>query len=70
VSFLLDTNILSHHMRGAPGLSHRFIQHSGRLPLPAVVLAELYAGAHLLKDPTPLLAQIADLITGAMARAA
>jgi tRNA(fMet)-specific endonuclease VapC len=63
VSFLLDTNILSHHMRGAPGLTHRFIQHSGRLAMPAVVLAELYAGAYLLKNPAPLLAQIGDLLS-------
>jgi tRNA(fMet)-specific endonuclease VapC len=63
VSFLLDTNILSHHMRGTPGLAHRFIQHSGRLAMPTVVLAELYAGAYLLKDPTPLLTQIADLLS-------
>ena len=63
MSFLLDTNILSHHMRGAPGLTHRFIQHSGRLAMPAVVLAELYAGAYLRKEPTPLLAQIGDLLS-------
>src|SRR4051794_3983707 len=50
-------------MRGSPGLAHRFIQHSGRLSMPAVVLAELYAGAYLLKDPTSLLAQITDLLT-------
>ncbi|MGC8643012.1 MAG: type II toxin-antitoxin system VapC family toxin [Isosphaeraceae bacterium] len=63
MSFLLDTNILSHHMRGAPGLAHRFIQHSGRLAMPAIVLAELYAEAHLPKDPTPLLTQVADMLT-------
>jgi len=31
--------------------------------MPAIVLAELYAGAHLLKDPVPLLTQIADLVS-------
>ena len=63
MTFLLDTNILSHHMRGVPGLAHRFIQHSGRLAMPSIALAELYAGAHLLRDPTSLLTQIADLIS-------
>jgi hypothetical protein len=37
-SVWLDTNILSHHMRGAAGLTHRFIQHSGRLTMRVVVL--------------------------------
>jgi tRNA(fMet)-specific endonuclease VapC len=63
VSFLLDTNILSHHMRGTPGLAHRFIQHSGRLATPTLVLAELYAGAYLLKEPSSLLSQITDLLS-------
>lgn len=62
MSFLLDTNILSHHMRGTPGLAHRFIQHAGRLFMPTLALAELYAGAYLLKDPGRVLGQIADLL--------
>lgn len=62
MSFLLDTNICSKHMKGAAGLTHRFIQHSGRLAMPSVVLGELYAGAYLLNDPAPLLRQIADLL--------
>ena len=60
---MLDTNILSHYMRGTPGLAHRFIQHSGQLAIPTVVLAELYAGAYLLKNPGPLQKQIADLLS-------
>ena len=63
MSFLLDTNILSHRMRGAPGLTHRFIQHLGRLAMPTIGLAELYAGAFLMRDPAPLLAQVADLLS-------
>ena len=31
VSFLLDTNILSAHLRRPAGLAHRFFQHAGRL---------------------------------------
>jgi hypothetical protein len=42
VSFLLDTNILSAHLRRPAGLAHRFFQHSGRLYTSGVSLAELY----------------------------
>lgn len=62
MSFLLDTNICSAHMRRPAGLAHRFVQHSGRLWVPTVVLAELYAGAYMLDDPTRILAGINDLL--------
>ena len=42
MSFLLDTNILSAHLRRPAGLAHRFFQHSGRLYTSGVSLAELY----------------------------
>lgn len=41
---------------------HRFVQHSGRLHIPAIALAELMAGAHLLPDPLVRLAEIDDLL--------
>jgi tRNA(fMet)-specific endonuclease VapC len=63
MNFLLDTNIVSHHMRGSAGLAHRFIQHGGRLAMPSLVLAELYAGAYLTTDHAPRLRQVADLLT-------
>ena len=31
MSCLLDTNILSEHLRRPAGLTHRFVPHSGRL---------------------------------------
>jgi len=31
MSFLLDTDTCSHHMKRPTGLTHRFIQHMGRL---------------------------------------
>jgi tRNA(fMet)-specific endonuclease VapC len=46
VSFLLDTNILSAHLRRPSGLIHRFQQHSGRLYVSAISLAELYVWAY------------------------
>lgn len=42
MSYLLDTNILSAHLRRPSGLQHRFVQHSGRLYTSSVALAELY----------------------------
>jgi tRNA(fMet)-specific endonuclease VapC len=63
VSFLLDTNICSAHMNRPAGLMHRFIQHSGRIAVPTIVLAELYAGAYMLPDPSRILIAIADLLT-------
>jgi len=58
VSFLLDTNIYSAHLRMPAGLMHRFIQHAGRLYLPTIVLAELYAWAYRREDPAPILEKI------------
>jgi tRNA(fMet)-specific endonuclease VapC len=55
VSFLLDTNICSEHVRRPSGLSHRFIQHSGRLYIPTIVLGEIYTWAYRRPDPRPLL---------------
>src|ERR1700676_1759940 len=43
MSFLLDTDTCSAHLR--PPLTHRFIQHLGRLHISAVTLAELYTWA-------------------------
>ncbi len=41
MSFLLDTNILSVHLRRPSGLAHRFFQYSCRLYTSTVALAEL-----------------------------
>lgn len=55
MSFLLDTNICSAHLRRPGGLAHRFIQYSGRLFTSTIVLGELYAWAFRRDDPAPLL---------------
>ena len=62
MSYLLDTNICAAHIRWPAGLAHRFIQYSGRLAIPTIVLGELYAGAYMLSNPTKILAGIADLL--------
>jgi tRNA(fMet)-specific endonuclease VapC len=55
MSFLLDTNICSAHFRRPAGLAHRFMQHSGRLFIPTIVLGELFAWAYRRDNPRPLL---------------
>ncbi|MFL5341569.1 MAG: type II toxin-antitoxin system VapC family toxin [Gemmataceae bacterium] len=58
MSFLLDTDTCSFHLKRPSGLSHRFVQYSGRLYLPTVALAELYAWAYRRTNPTSLLQAI------------
>lgn len=58
MSYLLDTNLCSAHLKRPGGLIHRFVQHSGRLYLPTIVLGELYAWAYRRNDPSILIQQI------------
>jgi tRNA(fMet)-specific endonuclease VapC len=60
MSFLLDTNICSAHLKLPSGLAHRFIQHSGRLYIPAIALGELYCWAFGRPDPSKLLHSLED----------
>jgi tRNA(fMet)-specific endonuclease VapC len=63
MSFLLDTNICSAHLRKPAYLTHKFNQYSGRLYLPSIVLGELYAWAYSRDNPDDLLTLIADEFT-------
>jgi tRNA(fMet)-specific endonuclease VapC len=63
MTYLLDTNICSAHMRRPGGLAHRFLQHMGRLAIPTIVLAKLYAGAYKSAGSRRLLALIGDLLS-------
>jgi tRNA(fMet)-specific endonuclease VapC len=49
-------------MRRPARLAHRFIQHTGGLTIPTIVLAELYAGAYKHPNPPSLLTLIGDLL--------
>jgi tRNA(fMet)-specific endonuclease VapC len=60
MSYLLDTNICSAHLKRPSGLAHRFIQYGGRLRIPTIVLGELYAWAYRRTNPAILLRQIED----------
>jgi tRNA(fMet)-specific endonuclease VapC len=63
MTFLLDTNILSAHLRRPAGLAHRFFQYSGRLYTSSVVLAELFVWAYNRPDPVKLLAGIDEMLS-------
>jgi tRNA(fMet)-specific endonuclease VapC len=45
MSYLLDTNICSAHLKRPSGLTHYFVQHSSRLYVSAIVVGELYTWA-------------------------
>jgi tRNA(fMet)-specific endonuclease VapC len=62
MTYLLDTNIISAHLRRPAGLQHRFIQHGGRIAVPTIVLAELYAWAFGKDDPLSLSKTIATVL--------
>ena len=63
MSFLVDTNILSAHLRRPAGLAHRFFQQSGRLYTSGVSLAELYDWVNGRRDPDPLRTSVQKLLT-------
>ncbi|MEN6457661.1 MAG: type II toxin-antitoxin system VapC family toxin [Thermoguttaceae bacterium] len=62
MSYLLDTNILSAHLRRPAGLQHRFMQHSGRLYTSSVALAELYDWAYRRPDSAAALAAVDKML--------
>jgi predicted nucleic acid-binding protein len=63
MSFLLDTNIISDHLKRPSRSFHRFIQHSGQLAVTTIVLGELYAWAYGRSDPTTILGPLEDLVS-------
>jgi tRNA(fMet)-specific endonuclease VapC len=62
MNYLLDTNIVSAHLRQPSGLQHRFVQHSGRLYTSSVVLAELYDWAYRRPEPAAALAAVDKML--------
>lgn len=68
MSFLLDTNIVSAHLKRPRGLTHRFVQYSGRLYVSSVALAELYVWAFKKADPEPRLTVIEAMLRNEVAR--
>jgi tRNA(fMet)-specific endonuclease VapC len=60
MSFLLDTDTCSAHLKRPSGLMHRFVQHSGGVAISTVVLGELYTWAYQRKNPAPVIQRIED----------
>jgi tRNA(fMet)-specific endonuclease VapC len=58
MSFLLDTDTCSAHLKRPSGLMHRFVQHSGGMYIPTIVLGELYTWAYHRKVPASVIQRI------------
>ena len=58
MSFLLDTDTCSAHLKRPSGLMHRFVQHSGGLYIPTIVLGELYTWAYQRKNSASVIQRI------------
>lgn len=58
MSHLLDTNICSAHLKRPAGLTHYFVQHAGRLFVPAPVVGERYTWANHRWSSRPLINRI------------
>lgn len=62
MSFLLDTNIVSFHLRRPSQLVHRLVQHSGRLNISAISLGELLAWGNKLGTANRIIAGITEFV--------
>lgn len=62
MTFILDTDTCSAHMRRPSQLAHRFVQHTGQLAISSITLAELFTGAYKHSQTKRLLGLIADLL--------
>ena len=62
MSFLLDTDICSAHLKGSAEVSSRFLQYSGRLHVSALTASELYTWAKRRTAPPARLAAVRDLL--------
>ena len=58
MSFLLDTDHCSAHLKRPSGLMHRFAQYSGGIYIATIVLGELYTWAYHRQNPTPVIQRI------------
>jgi tRNA(fMet)-specific endonuclease VapC len=58
MSFLLDSDTCSAHLKRPSGLMHRFVQHSGGLFIATIVLGELYTWAYHRKSSASVIQRI------------
>jgi tRNA(fMet)-specific endonuclease VapC len=67
MSFLLDTDTCSYHVKRPSGLMHRFQQYSGNLFISTLTLGELYVWAYQRVDPSKILRSLeSDLLPGVL----
>jgi tRNA(fMet)-specific endonuclease VapC len=62
MSFLLDSDICSAHLRRPGPLFHRFMQHAGRLWISTITLSDLYTWAYKQDDPKLILDKVHDFL--------
>jgi tRNA(fMet)-specific endonuclease VapC len=62
MSFLLDSDICSAHLRRRGPLFHRFMQHSGQLWISTITLSDLYTWAYKQDDPKLILDKVQDFL--------
>jgi tRNA(fMet)-specific endonuclease VapC len=62
MSFLVDTDICSAHLKGVGAVTGRFLQYTGRLHVSVVTAGELYTWAFRTGAPAGRIAALRDLL--------
>jgi predicted nucleic acid-binding protein len=65
MSFLVDTDICSAHLKGDRVVSSRFLQYSGRLHVSVLTVSELYTWAKRSGAPPARLVAVRDMLMAA-----
>jgi predicted nucleic acid-binding protein len=63
MSFLLDTDICSAHLKRKGNLAHRLVQHMGRIHVSVITVGELYTWALRAKASPQRLSSLEDFLT-------
>lgn len=63
MSFLIDTDTCSAHIKGDRRVVNRFLQYGGRLFISMITMAELYVWASRTKAPPHRQQDVKDLLT-------
>ncbi len=63
MSFLLDTDMCSAHLKQKGSLTHKFLQHMGHLYVSVITVAELYTWALRAKAPPQRLPALQALLS-------
>ena len=65
MSFLLDTDVCSAHLKGDRNVFSKFLQYAGRLHISAVTAGELYSWVLRSKAPPARLQLLREFLAGA-----